>query len=77
MAAFKIILDQYGEQQITAALKRQIWKDIVYNVSDYYIYINGQWFVFDGDKQDALCPVPASIDYVCETMKAYYRTSNK
>lgn len=77
MAAFKIILDQYGEQQITAALKRQIWKDIVYNVSDYYIYIDGQWFVFDGDKQDALCPVPASIDYVCETMKAYYRTSNK
>lgn len=75
LAAFKVILDQYGDKQITAALKRQIWKDIVYTVSDYYIYIQGQWYVFNGDTKDALCPVPASIDYVCETMKAYYRTS--
>ena len=75
LAAFKVILDQYGDKQITAALKRQIWKDITYNVSDYYIYYNGQWYIFNMDTQDAVCPVPASIDYICETMKGYYRTS--
>lgn len=75
LAAFKVILNQYGDKQITAALKRQIWKDINYTVSDYYIYYNDKWFVFDEESQDAVCPVPASIDYVCETMKAYYRTS--
>ena len=75
IAAFKVILNQYGDKQITAALKRQIWKDIVYNVSDYYIYLNGKWYVFDSETHDAVCPVPASIDYICETVKAYYRTS--
>ena len=75
MAAFKVILDQYGDKQITASLKRQIWKDVSYSVSDYYIYYNGHWFVFDIDNQDAVCPVPASIDYVCEVVKQFYRTS--
>lgn len=71
--AYRIILNQYGDKQITIALKRQIWKDIVYTVSDYYIYLNDNWYVFDEDTHDAVCPVPASLDYICETMKAYYQ----
>ena len=74
LMAYQTILEQYHNQQITAALKRTIWKDITYNVSDYYIYINNHWYVFDIDTQDAVCPVPASIDYYCETMKGYYKT---
>lgn len=75
LAAYKIILEQYGESQITFALKRSIWKDITHNVSDYYIYYNNHWYIFNEDTQDAVCPVPAFIDYWCETMKGYYRTS--
>ena len=75
IAAFDKMLNVYGDSKITAALKRQIWKDVSYSVSDYYIYLNGRWYVFDQDRQDAVCPVPASIDYICETVKAYYRTS--
>ena len=73
--AYRVILEQYGDNFITASLKRQIWKDIVYNVSDYYIYLNKRWYVFNEETQDAVCPVPASIDYICETVKAYYTTS--
>lgn len=73
IAAFKTILNQYGDKQITIALKRQIWKDIVYTVSDYYIYLNDHWYVFDEETHDAVCPVPASIDYICETMKGNYQ----
>ena len=75
LAAYTVILNQYGDKQVTVALKRQIWKDVFYNASDYYIYLNGHWFVFDIESQDAVCPVPASIDYVCETVKSYYRTN--
>lgn len=71
--AFQTILNQYGDKQITIALKRQIWKDIVYTVSDYYIYLNDHWYVFDEETHDAVCPVPASIDYICETVKGNYQ----
>ena len=71
----ELFLEQYGESQITFALKRSIWKDITHNVSDYYIYYNNHWYIFNEDTQDAVCPVPAFIDYWCETMKGYYRTS--
>lgn len=74
LAAYEVLLEQYGEQQLTAALKRTIWKDLTYNVSDYYIYYNSHWYVFDENTQDAVCPVPALIDYFCETMKGYYKT---
>lgn len=77
LKAFQVILEQYGDRQITIALKRQIWKDITYTVSDYYIYYNGYWYVYDEITNDAVCPVPASIDYTCEVMKAYYRTNEE
>ena len=39
LAAYTVILNQYGDKQVTVALKRQIWKDVFYNASDYYIYL--------------------------------------
>ena len=76
LLAYTTILEQYGEDYITTSLKRQIWKDVVYNASDYYIYYNNSWYIFNIETQDVICPVSASVDYICETMKAYYRTSN-
>lgn len=71
--AYQVLLSQYGDKYITISLKRQLWKDIVYTISDYYIYYNEHWYVFDEDTHDAVCPVPASIDYICETLQAYYK----
>lgn len=67
------ILEQYGEDEITSTLKRQIWNDITNNMSDYYIYYNNNWYVFDEHTQDAICPVTALINYVCETVRGDYK----
>lgn len=67
------LLAQYGEDEITSTLKRQIWNDITGNMSDYYIYYNSNWYIFDEHTQDAVCPVTAIINYVCETIRGDYK----
>lgn len=75
LAAFKIIIESgaYGSD-ITLAIKEQIWNRLQYPEAGYYIYHNNNWYVFDLDKGDMVSPVPVMIDYLCETMRGYYRT---
>ena len=73
LESYNRILEQYGEDEITSTLKRQIWNDITSNMSDYYIYYNNNWYIFDEHTQDAVCPVTAIINYVCETVRGDYK----
>lgn len=35
----------------------------------YYIYYHQQWYPFDNNNKDVLCPIDGIIDYYCQTVK--------
>ena len=40
--------------------------------NEYYIYYHSQWYPFDQNNHDVLCPVEGIIDYYCQTVKGVY-----
>ena len=45
----------------------------VYKINNkYYIYYHKQWYPFDNENHDVLCPVDGLIDYYCQTVKGTY-----
>ena len=46
-------------------------KASLHNESSRYIYYHSQWYIFT-DNHDVMCPIDATIDYICETVKGEY-----
>ena len=45
----------------------------VYKINNkYYIYYHKQWYPFDNENHDVLCPIDGLIDYYCQTVKGTY-----
>ena len=45
----------------------------VYSINNKnYIYYHSQWYPFDINNKDVLCPIDGIIDYYCQTVKGMY-----